>query len=310
MDVVALINRAKAILTEGAVVTRLVYEHQLEVPESAAFVHLFNPAGRAALTTIYRSYLAIAAEYNVPMQVGTATWRAHPEALQRLGFNGPDDLMRVNREAVTFLRELRAEMGLESSVYIAGVIGPQYDGYDPAVAPGRADALRYHQAQVDCLAQSGVDLFYAPTFASTEELIGVAQALATTGIAYVLAPIIDSHGRLRDGIELGDAIAQIDAAASVAPLFYAIGCVHPKHLREASQTPAWPLSNRVIGLQGNASELPPEVLEKLDHVAQGEQQCFVDEMMKLHEGGLKIIGGCCGTSEGHIRALAQRIVSA
>ena len=48
---------------------------------------------------------------------------------------------------MNFLRELREEAGLADSVAIAGVIGPRRDGYDPATAPGAAEAQDHHAAQ-------------------------------------------------------------------------------------------------------------------------------------------------------------------
>lgn len=59
---------------------------------------------------------------------------------------------------------------------IAGVIGPRFDGYDPHNAPGAEESYRYHAAQAEVLAALGLDLLYAPTFASAAELTGVARA--------------------------------------------------------------------------------------------------------------------------------------
>src|SRR6185312_4577182 len=108
------------------------------LPEFASFLALFDPARRAALTTIYEGYLAVARDFALPIHLGTPTWPAHPDCLARLGFAAPGDAQRVNAEAVAFLRDLRARSGLVESAYIAGVIGPRRDGYDPADAPGAA----------------------------------------------------------------------------------------------------------------------------------------------------------------------------
>jgi S-methylmethionine-dependent homocysteine/selenocysteine methylase len=152
----------------------------------------------------------------LPMQIGTPTWQAHPEGLARQGFAAAGDLARVNGEAVTFLADMRRDLGLDGQVFIAGVIGPRRDGYDPHGAPEAAEAETYHTPQVRVLAGLGVDLLYAPTFASTEELLDVARACAATGLPYALAPVIEADGRLPDGTPLGDAIARIDEAAAAA----------------------------------------------------------------------------------------------
>jgi homocysteine S-methyltransferase len=309
MDFSERVKAAPAILTEGAIVTRLVYEFGLSVPDSASFVHLFQDRGRSALTAVYQSYMAIAAQYNIPMQVGTATWRAHPDGLVKQGFVAPSDLKTVNEEAVVFLQDLRRALKLEGTVYIAGVIGPRVDGYDAAGAPGADDAYAYHAAQIDVLAESGVDVLYAPTFASTEELLGLSRACAATTLPYVLAPVINAEGYLPDGVSLADVVARIDASVSRPPIHFQVGCVHPAHYLGASTRTTWPGSSRVLGLQANASALPPEELEKLSRAAGDDPEAFAQHMTTLHRRGAKILGGCCGTSEAHIRALARQLAA-
>src|SRR5882757_2857959 len=169
------LKAAPVMLTDGGIETRLIYEFNRPLPDFASFLPLFDREGRRALAAIYRSYMEVAADHDLPMQIGTPTWRAHPEGLARQGFAAAGDLARVNGEAVTFLADMRRDLGLDGQVFIAGVIGPRRDGYDPHGAPDAAEAETYHTPQVRVLAGLGVDLLYAPTFASTEELLGVAR---------------------------------------------------------------------------------------------------------------------------------------
>ena len=149
-------------------------------------------------------------------------------------------------EAVALLQDMRRALGLTDSVFIAGVIGPRRDGYDPRGAPRAAEARDYHAAQADILAGLGVDLLYAPTFASIEELVGVAQAMSATGVPYVVAPVLDLEGTLPDGTRLEAAVARVDTETTSPPLHYMIGCVHPTHF------PASVPRERVAGLKANA----------------------------------------------------------
>ncbi|SJZ95414.1 homocysteine S-methyltransferase [Enhydrobacter aerosaccus] len=301
------LRTAPVLLADGGIETRLIYEFHRPLPDFASFLPLFTPDGRADLTAIYRSYMQVALDYDLPMQVGTPTWRAHPEGLARQGFSAPEDVDRVNGEAAAFLRDLRGELGAEDKIFIAGVVGPRRDGYDPHGAPDATAAERYHTPQARSLAAAGVDLLYAPTFASSDELLGVARAFAACELPYVLAPVIGADGRLPDGTPLGDAIEHIDTTVSTPPLHFLIGCVHPSRFAEAEAAPAWPKVARVAGLKANASTLPPEELDKLDHLDEGKPEVFADLMAALHARGLKVMGGCCGTSDAHIRALAQRL---
>ncbi|SFB34537.1 homocysteine S-methyltransferase [Rhizobium sp. NFR07] len=309
MNFVECLESAPVVLTEGAIVTRLVHEFGLPTPDSAAFAHLFSQRGREALAEIYRSYMAISGDFGLPMQVSTPTWRSHPDALRRLGFSDPDDLRRVSSEAVSFVQRVRQEMGLESQIYVAGVVGPRIDGYDAANAPDAFESESYHRTQTRELAAAGADLLYAPTFPASAELLGIARAFASTDLPYVLAPIVDAGGRLPDGTSMAEAVDLIDANVSRSPVHFIGGCVHPRHFQAGVAMTTWPKSARVQGLQGNASDLPPGVLDGLDRVEGNNPEVFADLMAHLHAGGMKVLGGCCGTNEQHIRAIARRFIA-
>lgn len=302
----------------------MIYGHGIALPEFAAFLTLYRAGERDVLAGIYRSYLDIAARSGLPMQIGTPTWRAHKACLARQSFSAPGDVARVNADAVAFLMDLRRDAGLEDQVVIAGVIGPQGDGYDPTHAPDRDAAHAYHQAQADSLAAAGVDLLYAPTFASAAEMEGVARAMATTGLPYVLAPVIDPQGRLLDASPLTDAVARIDAEVVPPPAYFMIGCTHPTRFRAAQETGPLPpaaaatgergrgaLGPRVVGLKANASARPPEELVALNQLDAGDPQAFAADMVGLRRDfRLRVLGGCCGTDHRHIAALAEQLRSA
>ncbi len=297
------------ILTAGAVNTRLNHEFGLATPNGAAFIHLYSAEGRAALTTLYSSYMAVAAEHAAPMVVHTVTWRAHPDALARQGFDRPGDVRRVNGEAADFLLSLRRQVGVEDNVYIAGDMGPRIDGYDPAGAPDAATGEVYHRQQAEALAGSGVDLLTAVTFASVEELLGVARALASTAMSYILGAVVTAQGTMPDGTPMVEAVALVDAGTGRPPLNFIINCVHPTHFVEAAATTGWPKPGRVIGLQGNASNLPLKERDQLDHVDGSEPEEFAELMAGLQAQDLKILGGCCGTNPSHLHALARRLMA-
>ncbi len=300
-------------LADGGLETQLIYGHGIALPEFAAYLTLYREGEREVLASIYRSYLDIAARSGLPMQVGTPTWRANRACLARQGFAAPGDVARVNADAVALLMDLRRAAGLEAQVVIAGVIGPQGDGYDPTYAPDCAAARAYHQEQADSLAAAGVDLLYAPTFPSVAEMEGVARAMAAAGLPYVLAPVIDPQGRLLDGSAFADAIARIDAAVAPPPAYFMVGCTHATRFRAAQDssggaTSAGALGPRVMGLKANASAKPPEELVALTTLDAGEPEAFATDMMNLRRNyRLRVLGGCCGTDARHIAALADRL---
>ncbi len=172
--------------------------------------------------------------------------------------------------------------------------------------------LLYHRDQADVLAGLDVDLLYAPTFPAFSELSGVARAMAETGRPYALAPMLHPKGTMLDGTLLADAIAWIDAEISPPPRHYMIGCLYPTHAQTALQAlraAQSALVKRVRGLKANASPLAPEDLDKLNHLAATDVQIWArDELRCAREFNLAILGGCCGTDERYIEALAKAAV--
>jgi homocysteine S-methyltransferase len=169
----------------------------------------------------------------------------------------------------------------------------------------------YHGLQANALARSGADFLYAPTFPAVEEALGVAMAMADTGLPYVVSFVLERGGRVLDGTPLRAAIDHIDAAALPAPLFYSISCVHPSIAAGALRDEAVfsdLVARRLNEFKANASPLSPEELVQLDHLEGDEPELFAAEMWEIHENvGMRVLGGCCGTDDRHMRALALRM---
>ncbi len=133
--------------------------------------------------------------------------------------------------------------------------------------------------------------------------------MAEIGRRYVLALMLHPNGTMLDGTALPDAIARIDAEIAPTPHHYMIGCLYPRHAQTALQAlrAARPdLVKRVLGLKANASPLSPEELDKLNHLVGGDVQIWArDELACASEFDLVVLGGCCGTDERYIDALAR-----
>jgi homocysteine S-methyltransferase len=299
------------LLTDGAIETRIHYEMGIPLdPDMEVARLLDDEGGKAVLETIYRQYLEAGRRHDLPMQIGTPTFRASPERIRRAGLTEPAAVRRINGEAVRLHRRLRQECGAYANkVFIAGVIGPKGDAYRPADALGTDEARSYHTPQAWALAEAGVDLLFAPTFPAISEAAGVARAMTGTGLPCVVSFVITAQGTLLDGTPIHEAIARIDAASP--PAFYAISCVHPSVCREALRqqgTGAALVRRRLLGIKANTSTRPPAELVRLGQLDTEEPERFVGELLAVgQEFGFKVLGGCCGTDQRHIACLAARL---
>lgn len=287
------------VLTDGAIETRAVYEFRRDLTELEVFTLLGDAEGRRILRTIYATYAAIAKRFDLPMQLGTPTWRASRHWTK--------DVDGVNRDAVALLRDVAAESG--AKIVIAGVIGPSADGYDPSNALSRDDAHAYHREQAAALADAGVDLLYAPTFPSLDELHGVARAMAETKKPFAVAPMLHPDGTMMDGTALATAIGQLDGDPAARPWHYMLGCLYPTHAATALEAlfrSAPALAHRVAGLKANGSPIPAETLDASTTLQTSDPQTFARDLSEVARNfGLHVLGGCCGTTVAHIEALAE-----
>ncbi len=291
------------VLTDGAIETRAVYEFHRDLTDLEVFTLLGDAQGREILHTIYSTYAQIAAKFNVPMQLGTPTWRASR--------NWTGDVAEVNAQAVALVREVASSTG--ARVVIAGVIGPSSDGYDPSGALNTEDAVTYHREQASALASAGVDLLYAPTFPVTDELQGAARAMSEMKLPFAVAPMLHADGKMPDGTTLAAAIARLDEDAAARPWHYMLGCLYPTHAATALESlfrSAPALAHRVVGLKANGSPLPPESLDGSTTLQTTAPDVFARDLWECAQNfGLHVLGGCCGTDTRHIEALAELATS-
>jgi len=303
-----LIADAGPVLTDGGIETRIMFGTGIEMdPEIQVAGLLGDPEGRSALGEIYDGYIAAAAERRLPVVIGTPTFRASPNFVRRAGLQS-SGVEELNGRAVEFHLENRLRSGYEP-VYIAGVIGPSGDAYRPEEALSPDAAARYHRPQADTLSEAGADFLFAATFPSVDEAEGACVAMAATGLPHVISWILGPDTKVLDGSSLAGAIARLDSNAKARPLYHSLSCIHPTAGRRAVATlttEAPELLPRLVEFKANGSPLRTDELVRLNHPTADPPGTFADEMAVLFDReGLRVLGGCCGTDDSHMRALGR-----
>lgn len=147
--------------------------------------------------------------------------------------------------------------------------------------------------------------------ATLPEAAGMARAMEATGLPYMISFTIQRDGCLVDGTPIADAIAYIDAVTTRNPACYMTNCVHPTIVRAALEQPCnrtEAVSRRFRGIQANTSPLSYGELELATELLCAEPEELAKDMMALREiSDLHIFGGCCGTDDRHLAAVARRL---
>jgi S-methylmethionine-dependent homocysteine/selenocysteine methylase len=262
---------------------------------------IYHASGQQALQAVYSRFVAIAREAGVPLLVTAPTWRTNQQLVEESKVPAS-----INRDAVLFMQGLIQKLGHGRDLPIAlgGLLGPMNDAYRPDLSLDEKRAFDFHAWQAQELAQAGVDYLMAATLPAVEEAAGLARAMAQAEVPYIVSFVLDRQGRILDGTPLDEAIQRIDAQVVPPPTGYMINCSYPSFLRPEKE-PSRVLS-RLIGYQANASSLDYNTLDQTDQIEADPLQDWGEHMFALHRRwGLKILGGCCGTGEEHLRYLVQ-----
>jgi S-methylmethionine-dependent homocysteine/selenocysteine methylase len=222
------------------------------------------------------------------------TFRTHARTLDKAGLAARS--AELTARAVALAHQAAAAPGRE--VFVAGSLSPLEDCYRPDLAPDDASLAREHEAQARFLAEAGVDLILAETHNSIREAKAALSAAKATGLPVVLSLVTDGSGKLLSGEPI------VDAARVLRPLepdALGINCVPAARLAGdlevlASAAPGLPLC-----AYGNLG-LPDESRgwAFTEELAPEEYAVHARRWLEL---GARIVGGCCGTTPEHTRAL-------
>lgn len=298
-------------LTEGGQETEIMYKHGHDLPEFAMFPLLDDPQAAADVRRMYQAYLETAARHRFVPLMGGLDYRASPDWGAKLGYSR-QALAEMEMRAIDFLRDVAEPFrGQVPDILFVGIIGPRGDAYSLNKTMTAAEAEDYHSVQLETLKRANVDLVSAMTFNSTAEAVGVSRAAARAGLPLAIYFTLDSTSRLKSGPTVREAIAVVDAeAGGDRPQFYGINCSHPLEFEPALEPGDW--IKRVRSFRPNAAMMEKQQLCKIGHLVDGDPSELGEQMGALARRypHVDIWGGCCGTWNTHLDAIAKNVRAA
>jgi homocysteine S-methyltransferase len=239
---------------------------------------------------IHREYLDAGADV-----IETNTFGANRARL--LTFGLVDDLQRINEEAA---RLARREAG--DRAWVAGSIGPLGVRIEPWGRTSLDEAAEAFRDQALALEAGGVDLFVLETFIDVNELVVAVGALRSVSKLPIVAQLTTGEdGHTLDGTPPETFVPLVErAGADVVGLNCSVG---PAAMLETIEAMARVSAVR-LSAQPNAGR-PREVdgrnlyLSSPDYMASYARR-FV-------AAGVRLVGGCCGTTPAHTRRIADAV---
>lgn len=278
------------LLVDGAMGS-LLYERGVLHTRSYEELNLSQPE---LVRAVHKDYVQAGAQV-----IETNTFGANRVVLARHGL--ADRVGEVNRAAVELARSAAA-----GRAHVAGAVGPTGVKFAIATAAERRNARFALAEQIDTLVLAGVDAIMLETFSSLLEMETALEVAKQRGprIPVIAQMVFDAHGRGDGGMppdEIADRL--IAAGADVVGANCGIG---PAELYNVGASMSG--RGRPVILQPNAG-LPASIEMRTLYVANPEHfGVFARRMLK---SGVSMIGGCCGTTPAHTRAMlgAVRMLS-
>lgn len=253
-------------------------------------LNLSNPE---LVSTVHDSYVDAGADL-----ILTNTFGASRLRLAEHGYAG--DVAEINRAGVHLARA--AASAARQVVFVGGSIAPAVSASQRPRIPAaeRVEAVR---EQAEALAGAGVDVLVLETFGYLDELVEAVRVVAeVTDLPILAQATFTTEGHTPGGEtprEVGAALAGLPIAAlgancTVGPQRM-LGIVEELHRCTTLPISAQPNAGLPRRMGGRRFEY------SLDH------DYFVRYARRCVDAGASIVGGCCGTTPGHVRAVAAAL---
>jgi 5-methyltetrahydrofolate--homocysteine methyltransferase len=238
--------------------------------------------------------------------VETATFGAFPLVLNEYAI--ADRTFEINKRSAEIAKEVASGYAADGRPrFVIGSIGP--GTRLPSLGQIRYAQLRDdYEAQVDGLIAGGVDVLLIETvydlLQGKAAINGARRAMKKAGVQLpvMVQVTVETTGRMLVGSEIGAALTALEAMQpDVIGMNCATGPVemieHLRYLAQHARTFLSALPNAglpsVVDGKTHYDLTPPALAEAHER--------FIDEF------GLNVVGGCCGTTPEHLKAVIERV---
>jgi methionine synthase / methylenetetrahydrofolate reductase(NADPH) len=247
-----------------------------------------NLSGADMVRQIHQEYVKAGAEI-----LETNTFGATRHRLAAFGF--AEKLQAINHAGVRLARE-----AANGNAYVAGAVGPLNVRIEPLGPTSFAEARAAFREQIDALLDAGVDLLIFETFGNLDELREAVYAGydASGGDIPMIAQVtIDDFGHLPGGTDTETFTREMNKwPVDVIGLNCSVG---PKATLETVER-MMEFATKPLSAMPNAG-LPMRVEGRNIYLCSPEYMS--QYARRLLWAGVKVIGGCCGTTPEHIKLI-------
>ncbi len=225
----------------------------------------------------------------------TNTFGANRVKLRSFGLG--DRVHEINAEGARLARKAARD-----HAYVAGAIGPLGVRIEPWGKMGTDEAEAFFREQVEALVGGGVDLFILETFRDLNEIGAAISAVRSISTLPIVAQMtIEDDGNSLDGTPPEQFAPEMERrGANVVGVNCSIG---PAHMLETIERMA-AVTRARLSAQPNAGR-PRDIEGRNIYLSSPEY--MASYARRFAQQGVRLVGGCCGTTPEHIRQMKAAI---
>jgi homocysteine S-methyltransferase len=276
----------RVLVCDGAMGTQL-YTKGVFINRCFESLNLSDPD---LVTGVHKEYIRAGADV-----IETNTFGANRIKLRAFGLS--EKVAAINHEGARIARQ-----AADGRVYIAGAIGPLGIRVEPWGKTGVDEAQQFFREQAEALFRGGVDLFILETFRDLNEIsAAIAAVRDVCGLPVVAQMTTEEDGNSLDGtppeqfapvlLARGASVVGVNCSVGPAPMLESIE-------RLAAVTPAR------LSAQPNAGK-PRDIEGRNIYLCSPEYMASYARRFIAH--GVRLVGGCCGTTPEHIRQICSAV---
>jgi methionine synthase I (cobalamin-dependent)/5,10-methylenetetrahydrofolate reductase len=278
----------RIIVCDGAMGTMLY-------SKGVSFIRCFDELNLSApqlVKEVHLGYVKAGAEV-----IETNTFGATRLRLEK--FNLGDKVREVNLAGARLAREVAGD-----DLYVAGSVGPLGVRLEPLGSTSREEARAAFREQIQALAAAGVDLIIIETMVDLNEAHqALLAARDVSALPVVVQMTIQDDGSTPTGTLPEEFTRQLDAWG--ADLIGVNCSVGPATVLEALERMA-SVTEKKLSAQPNAG-LPRTIEGRNIYLCSPEY--MASYARRFIQAGARLVGGCCGTTPDHIRAIKAAVRS-
>ena len=252
----------------------------------------WNVDHKDRIRSLHQGFVDAGSDLFLTNSFGGTSFRLKLHSLEKRVFE-------LNKAAGLIAREVADQA--DRRVIVAGAMGPTGEMIEPHGLMTPKEAADAFKAQAEGLAEGGVDVLWLETMYAMEELEAAMEAVKDIGLPVCATMSFDTAGKTMMGITPSN-LAKRSKDLNLSGFGANCGIGAPDLLATINDISKNVDPGTVVISKANCGI--PEFVDG-SIIYSGTEELMSQYVQIAMNSGAKIIGGCCGTSFDHVRAMRK-----